>query len=114
MCDYSPLPLDMNLPEVDAYGSQSAMALIRQHLDYGHWYDIQKLTLKQIDDCQYVGALNPFAGSMKIDGRLQRHFCSCFAVPLPNPTSLLTIYQTYLDGHLDSKGFNSAVSSINW
>ena len=28
---------DMNLPALDAYNTQSAIALIRQHIDYGHW-----------------------------------------------------------------------------
>lgn len=44
---------DLNLPEVDTYGTQSAIALLRQHIDYGHWYDSQKLALKIVDDCQY-------------------------------------------------------------
>ena len=50
---------DLNLPEVDAYGTQSSIALLRQHIDYGHWYDIHKLGLKTVDDCQYISALNP-------------------------------------------------------
>lgn len=28
---------DLNLPALDVYNTQSAMALIRQHMDYGHW-----------------------------------------------------------------------------
>lgn len=28
---------DMNLPEVDAYGTVQPHTIIRQHLDYGHW-----------------------------------------------------------------------------
>lgn len=44
---------DLNLPEVDTYGTQSAIALLRQHIDYGHWYDQQKLAAKIVDDCQY-------------------------------------------------------------
>jgi hypothetical protein len=55
--------LDLNLPAMDSYGTQCALGLIRQHIDYGHWYDTDKLTLKTVDDCQYVAALNPTAGS---------------------------------------------------
>lgn len=29
---------DMNMPEVDAYGTVQPHTLIRQHLDYQHWY----------------------------------------------------------------------------
>ena len=28
---------DLNLPALDAYNTQSPIALIRQHIDYGHW-----------------------------------------------------------------------------
>ncbi|XP_066519150.1 dynein axonemal heavy chain 17-like isoform X2 [Hoplias malabaricus] len=66
---------DMNMPEVDKYFTVSPHALIRQHMDHGHWYDRQKLTLKDIHNCQYVACMNPTAGSFTIDPRLQRHFC---------------------------------------
>lgn len=29
----------MNMPEVDAYGTVQPHTVIRQHLDYGHWYE---------------------------------------------------------------------------
>lgn len=32
---------DLNMPEVDAYGTVQPHTLIRQHLDYSHWYDTQ-------------------------------------------------------------------------
>lgn len=103
---------DLNLPEVDSYGTQSAIALLRQHIDYGHWYDIQKLTSKTVDDCQYISALNPTAGSFSINPRLQRHFTT-FAIGMPSASSLLTIYQTFLDGHLLSQSFSGAIQSIS-
>lgn len=28
---------DMNMPEVDPYGTVQPHTLIRQHIDYGHW-----------------------------------------------------------------------------
>ena len=65
--------------KVDQYGTVQPHTLIRQHLDYGHWYDRTKHTLKEIHNVQYVGAMNPTAGSFTINPRLQRHF-SVFAV----------------------------------
>lgn len=103
---------DVNLPEVDSYGTQSAIALLRQHIDYTHWYDVQKLSLKTVDDCQYIAALNPTAGSFTINPRLQRHF-TCFSIGMPTATSLLTIYQTFLDGHLQSQSFPTSVQAIS-
>ncbi|XP_033341681.2 dynein heavy chain at 93AB [Megalopta genalis] len=92
---------DMNMPEVDAYGTVQPHTLIRQHLDYGHWYDRTKLTLKDIHNCQYVSCMNPTAGSFTINPRLQRHF-SVFAVSFPNTDSLTTIYASILSQHLSN------------
>ena len=103
---------DLNLPEVDKYNTQSAIALIRQHQDYGHWYDLQKMTVKSIADTQYVAALNPSAGSFEINPRLQRHFTT-IAVSMPSATSLLTIYQTFLDGHLMNNKFQGTVCALS-
>jgi dynein heavy chain len=90
---------DINLPEVDAYNTQSAVAFLRQHVDYNHWYDRAKLSLKEVSDCQYIACMNPTAGSFIVNPRLQRHFCT-FAIGMPSGASLLQIYQTFLQGHL--------------
>ncbi|KAM6297472.1 dynein axonemal heavy chain 17 [Aegotheles albertisi] len=90
---------DMNMPEVDKYGTVAPHTLIRQHMDHGHWYDRTKLTLKDIHNCQYVACMNPTAGSFTIDPRLQRHFC-IFAVSFPGQEALLTVFSTILAQHL--------------
>lgn len=92
---------DMNMPEVDPYGTVQPHTLIRQHLDYGHWYDRTKLTLKDIHNCQYIACMNPTAGSFTINPRLQRHF-SVFAVSFPNIESLTIIYSSILRQHLSN------------
>jgi dynein heavy chain len=90
---------DLNLPEVDIYNTQSAIAHLRQHMEYEHCYDLQKMSLKNITNTQVVTCMNPTAGSFVVNPRLQRWFAT-FAMSLPGSTSLLTIYQTFLDGHL--------------
>ena len=99
---------DMNMPEVDTYGTVQPHTLIRQHLDYQHWYDRQKLTLKEIHNVQYVACMNPTAGSFTINPRLQRHF-SVFAVSFPGVEALRTIYQSILSQHVSQGGFVSQV-----
>ncbi|KAL5469213.1 hypothetical protein EMCRGX_G030437 [Ephydatia muelleri] len=89
---------DINMPAVDAYGTVQPHTLIRQHLDYQHWYDRQKLTLKEIHNVQYVACMNPTAGSFTIDTRLQRHF-QCVFCELPGQDALKTIYSSILQGH---------------
>lgn len=90
---------DLNLPQVDAYNTQSALALLRQHLDYGHWYDRSKFTLKQVQNVQFLSCMNPNAGSFFINPRLQRHFVT-FALPQVSVTSLQLIYTTFLEGYV--------------
>uniref|UniRef100_A0A8B9IKL9 Dynein axonemal heavy chain 9 n=1 Tax=Anser cygnoides TaxID=8845 RepID=A0A8B9IKL9_ANSCY len=99
---------DMNMPEVDAYGTVQPHTLIRQHLDYGHWYDRTKLSLKEITNVQYVSCMNPTAGSFTINPRLQRHFC-VFALSIPGQDALSRIYSTILMQHLTSGNFSGAV-----
>ena len=127
---------DMNMPEVDTYGTVQPHTLIRQHLDYNHWYDRQKQTLKEIHNVQYVACMNPTAGSFTINPRLQRHFryneltpckdfslcfavyslclsltyvCSVFAISFPGLESLKTIYLSILTGHVTQGGFSSQI-----
>ncbi|KAK2516284.1 hypothetical protein Q9233_013810 [Columba guinea] len=99
---------DLNMPEVDAYGTVQLHTLIRQHLDYGHWYDRTKLSLKEIKNVQYVSCMNPTAGSFTISPRLQRHFC-VFALSIPGQDALSRIYSTILTQHLTSGNFSGAV-----
>ncbi|XP_023100299.2 dynein axonemal heavy chain 9 isoform X1 [Felis catus] len=95
---------DMNLPEVDAYGTVQPHTIIRQHLDYGHWYDRNKLSLKEIRNVQYVSCMNPTAGSFTINPRLQRHF-SVLVLSFPGADALASIYNTILTQHLKLGNF---------
>ncbi|RLN78111.1 hypothetical protein BBJ28_00010518 [Nothophytophthora sp. Chile5] len=90
---------DLNLPQIDPYGTQSALALLRQYLDYGHWYDRAKFSLKQIVNVQFLSCMNPNAGSFSINPRLQRHFVT-FSIPQLSPASLQVIYSTFLEGYV--------------
>ena len=38
---------DLNLPFVETYGTQTPIALMRQHIDYLSWYDRSDLGLKK-------------------------------------------------------------------
>lgn len=92
---------DMNMPEVDKYFTVQPHTLIRQHMDYQHWYDRQKMTLKDINNVQYVSCMNPTAGSFTINPRLQRHFC-VFAVSFPSLDACFHIYNNILSQHLSN------------
>ncbi|XP_068101608.1 dynein axonemal heavy chain 11-like isoform X2 [Hyperolius riggenbachi] len=104
---------DLNMPEVDAYSTVQPHTLIRQHLDYSHWYDRQKLVAKEIHNCQYITCMNPTAGSFSINPRLQRHF-SVFGVHFPGSDALTTIYSRIISAHFQHGGFSySVVKSLS-
>ncbi|XP_056142990.1 dynein axonemal heavy chain 11 [Lampris incognitus] len=102
---------DMNMPAVDSYGTVQPHTLIRQHLDYKHWYDRQKLCLKEIYNTQYITCMNPTAGSFSINPRLQRHF-SVFTVNFPSSEAQTSIYSQILNGHLKQQPFSSAIHKM--
>ncbi|XP_038653360.1 dynein heavy chain 11, axonemal-like isoform X2 [Scyliorhinus canicula] len=99
---------DMNMPEVDTYGTVQPHTLIRQSIDYKHWYDRQKLTLKEIHNCQFISCMNPTAGSFTINPRLQRHF-TVFAVNFPSTDSMEMIYSKILSFHFQHLNFAASV-----
>jgi dynein heavy chain len=45
---------DLNMPTPDKYGTQSAIALMRQQVDYGGFYDLKKLTMKKLENVSYA------------------------------------------------------------
>ncbi|KRW98533.1 P-loop containing nucleoside triphosphate hydrolase [Pseudocohnilembus persalinus] len=97
---------DLNMPKRDEYDTQTAIALLRQHADYQHWYDIAKLGLKDIINTQVLAAMNPTAGSFFVNPRYQRHFWT-LNIQFPENESLSQIYTTFLSGHL--KKFKTSV-----
>ncbi|XP_048221904.1 LOW QUALITY PROTEIN: dynein axonemal heavy chain 9 [Perognathus longimembris pacificus] len=99
---------DMNMPEVDAYGTVQPHTVLRQHLDYGHWYDRNKLSMKEIMNVQYISCMNPTAGSFTINPRLQRHF-SVFVLSIPGADALYSIYSTILTQHLKLGNFPASL-----
>ncbi|XP_053409478.1 dynein axonemal heavy chain 11 [Nycticebus coucang] len=99
---------DMNMPAVDLYGTVQPHTLIRQHIDYGHWYDRQKVMLKEIHNCQYVACMNPVVGSFTVSPRLQRHF-TVFAFNFPSWDALSTIYGQIFSFHFQQQAFGPSV-----
>ena len=105
---------DLNMPYVDTYGTQSPIALIRQHMDYGLWYDTDESDpnrkKKLILNAQYIASMNHKAGSFTVNQRLMGHF-AVFSTSVPADSQLVNIYKSILDGHLVT--FESAIQNIS-
>lgn len=102
---------DLNMPKDDGYDTQTAIALLRQHMDYSHWYDISKTVpfLKEIINTQVIAAMNPTSGKFFVNPRYQRHFW-IVNVNYPEPNSQIQIYETFLKGHF--KKFKSHIQEM--
>jgi dynein heavy chain len=103
---------DLNLPYIETYGTQNAIALLTQHMSYGTIFDRGDLGLrKELVDIQYMAAMNPTAGSFVICERAQRHFAT-FACLMPSKQDLTIIFRSLMAGHVT--GFpNPVMDSVD-
>ncbi|ETM55018.1 hypothetical protein L914_01719 [Phytophthora nicotianae] len=93
---------DLNMPFVEEFGTQTALALLRQYMDYNSWYDRHDLSSKKlIHDVQFLACMNHKAGSFTVNPRLHRHF-STLCISMPSKHDLTTIYSALLNQHLTS------------
>jgi len=90
---------DLNMPQVDGYGTQSPICLIRQIIDYQLIFDRDHLEEKKtLQDIMFTACMNPKSGSFNVDLRMSRHF-SLVALGVPEREILKTIYQQILSSH---------------
>lgn len=80
-------------------------------MNYKHWYDRAKMTLKEILNVQYLACMNPTAGSFFVSQRLQRQF-AVFGVQFPSPESVESIYTNIIRGHMKAVGFPNAMQAF--
>ena len=72
------------LLQVDNWGDQTAMELIREHIDDGGFYHQESHAWRYVKSVTYVSTVNPntTANVPKMSHRFLRHF-AIFGVPYP-------------------------------
>ncbi|XP_074052253.1 dynein axonemal heavy chain 6 isoform X2 [Macrotis lagotis] len=91
---------DLNMPKLDCYGSQPPIELLRQYMDFGGFYDREKLFWKEIQDVTIASACAPPGGGRNpVTPRFIRHF-SMLCLPTPSEHILKQIFQAILNGFL--------------
>ena len=98
---------DMSSCKVDEYGTQSPIELLRQQIEFGHWYERVRWQTTQVCDVQVVGTLNPTVGSYHLSSRLMHHFITMH-VPTPSRETAAFIFSKLL-----SHSFGSNKQSSN-
>ncbi len=53
---------DINMPQLEKYGAQPPIELLRQIIDHGGFYELKKLGFMNIKDCLFISACAPPVG----------------------------------------------------
>lgn len=102
---------DVNMPEVEQYGAQPPIELLRQLLDNKGWYDLKEKSWKSICDTCIIGALGPSGGRSSVTPRFLRHFnLLCFNEFDEN--TMRKIFSVIVESHFN-KGFSADVSMLS-
>lgn len=102
---------DVNMPTVEEYGAQPPIELLRQFLDFGGFYDREKLFFKEIEDTVLtVAAAPPGGGRNIVTPRFVRHF-SVLCMPPAADDAMMIMFSSILSGYLQH-GFAPEIRSL--
>eukprot|EP00072_Mus_musculus_P067792 XP_017169555.1 PREDICTED: dynein heavy chain 14, axonemal [Mus musculus] len=99
---------DLNMPIVDACGTQPPLELIRQLLDMGGVYDTERNMWKSIQDLSLIAAYTSSVSGKEISPRLLKHF-STLVLPHPPQSALCTVFQAHLGMYFSINNFVNEV-----
>lgn len=87
---------EINLPGVDKYGTQKAIAFLRQLVEHGGYWRTRDESWVKLERIQFVGACNPPTdpGRVPLSHRFLRH-APLVMVDYPGEASLVQIYSTF-------------------
>jgi dynein heavy chain len=103
---------DLNMPQVEEYGAQPPIELLRTFMDYSGWYDRKELVFRKLIDMQFIAAMGPPGGGRNnVTNRYLRHFSMICATPFDENT-LTKIFTTLVDWWMKTKAIPAGAAKL--
>jgi dynein heavy chain len=104
---------DLNLPEINTWGDQITNEIVRQQIEAGGMYSLERPgDFKFMIDLWFVAAMNqPVGGKNDIPNRLKRHFC-VLNVTMPSLAAIDDIYGSLVRGRFSARHFDASVLGV--
>lgn len=103
---------DVNMPQLEKYGAQPPIELLRQWFDHNGWYNHTKdnIDFRRVENILFLGAMGPPGGGRNaVSQRFSRHF-NTIAVPAFDKVTLKKIFES-IALWIFSKGFSQSVQA---
>jgi len=103
---------DLNMPQVETYGAQPPIELLRQWMDHGGWYDRKELALRHLVDVQFVAAMGPPGGGRNsVTNRYLRHY-SVVSMTAFDMDNMTTIFSALVDWWLKKYSYGQNIGRL--
>ena len=103
---------DLNLPALDAHGSQPVNELLRQQMEHGGWFGLKERSWRQVEGLSFIAAMAPSGGGRQpVSERVLRHFHTLCLPPLGEST-VTAIFTAILSWHFSTQQFVPSIAEL--